>query len=404
MNLRMGEYDLKKLFLLNMCLYAVFSWARFINNTKEHAVIFAINIFIIMLYYIKNKNIRINASKEYMILIIFISFEIFYDIFFIGYPKGIARSIFYMSCILSATYALNRDSDYEYIFRNFSIFFFMFILFDMMFYIHASYFLGPRLSLGWNQNVLGMLSLLALLGAIWLPSKIGWLFMAFFAALIFLSGCRSAMLAMAVVLLVQGWNWRRNGWRLPHLVLILGAVMLFAGLGFALANADAVIARISNLHNITTRFWVYENALHVWKTSPWFGVGLGMHGTYLENPERYGITLPHPFVAGGVRFAHAHSVYFATLMETGILGLAVFLFLLIRGLWLLYRDGTGNGNRTSQACFLILLSYAVIGLSESLFIQPGRVLWLFAIICLTRAFRLPERREMPDAAARLAEE
>jgi O-antigen ligase len=82
-------------------------------------------------------------------------------------------------------------------------------------------------------------------------------------------------------------------------------------------NLNSVVGRLQAA-NGNGRYQLWQSAVHAYETKPWVGIGPGTFQFYWTR---------HATMGGFVR--NAHSLYFETLAETGIIGLALLLGLLV---------------------------------------------------------------------------
>lgn len=156
---------------------------------------------------------------------------------------------------------------------------------------------------------------------------------------IFLSASRAAVVMMYLLTLILSFAWLRRS-RLPLLILVVA--------GAVLATA-AYVKRIEVVqkqeHNVQAgivlsyRDVIWNTALVAWEKHPLFGVG--MHNYNQISMDKVKVWLEEsgkPYVEaehGGT--SHAHSLYFNTLAERGLIGAGVLLAVLISWLYSLIR-------------------------------------------------------------------
>jgi O-antigen ligase len=140
---------------------------------------------------------------------------------------------------------------------------------------------------------------------------------------------RSGLLGLACGALVLALPYRRHLYR-PALLVPLGAVAVLVG-AVILARLDFFLTVLRARTNTSRaaaspHFEVYEFIPDVLSTNPFFGLGVNNFAVYYE------------FVTGRPDFG-PHSFYVATLVETGIVGTALFAVFV---LWIFRRLGAAR--------------------------------------------------------------
>ncbi len=122
------------------------------------------------------------------------------------------------------------------------------------------------------------------------------------------------------VVLAAGW-WRRS--RVSALAtaaaLAVTAVAMFAGGAEVLRKHEANI----QAHNVLAyRGEIWSIATGAWREYPWFGVGMDNFGRVTPYRKRLaeGKAAPTQDPTRALEFAHAHSLFFNTLAERGVVG------------------------------------------------------------------------------------
>jgi O-antigen ligase len=211
---------------------------------------------------------------------------------------------------------------------------------------------------GLQLNSVGHVNHTAIYLAIMLGVAISWLFaawrgwpvwaraLALFASAAILLGLvttasRGAIAVGLLMLLVlgAGW-WRRSRVPLQTAAAALAAIVLvmFAG------GAEVLHKHYKSLESdnvLSYRGEVWSMAVSTWQRHPWFGVGMGNFGQmtpYRDRAARSKSGAAYD-TTQALEFAHAHSLFFNTLAERGVIGslalgalLAAWLFFLVRDL------------------------------------------------------------------------
>ena len=233
--------------------------------------------------------------------------------------------------------------------------------------------------------------------AIPLPRWLGWSTVGLLHFAAFLSGSRGAMLALAcghlVLLLTRGW--RRGG--AAACVFVITAALyftsapLFARIQHWRESAP-LVAVMAAPHHVThpfqkvmergdnSRLEIYRAGWHA-VDNVWMGAGQwGVRGLWqCELQSKTSIMM----------MSHLHSVFFATFVHGGIIGAALLLVVLARGIQCAHRLA-----RTGDATWISLLAFGCGGLLfdgeslTSLATAPrfeGLLFWLPLIVALARA-------------------
>ena len=155
---------------------------------------------------------------------------------------------------------------------------------------------------------------------------------------VILTGSRGGMLAMAAALALTVWR-KTKWWK----ALIAGAVVSVAVLAIIPGQTEHRYQTIESYEediSAMRRILAWQTSLAMAEDRPAVGVGFGM-GTYMAEYDKYKTRLddyPHA----------AHSVWFATLGQTGYVGLGLYLTLIATVFWATRRvrrlstDAKGN--------------------------------------------------------------
>lgn len=156
---------------------------------------------------------------------------------------------------------------------------------------------------------------------------------------ILLSASRGAVVMMFVFALILGISWLRRS-KTPLLVMVTLGVLI--GATAYVTQVEVVRKQESNIKTgnvLAYRDIIWNTALVAWKKYPLFGVGMHNYNQIsVDRVKRWVEESGKPFVAseyGGI--SHAHSLYFNTLAERGLVGSAVVLAVLVAWLYWLIR-------------------------------------------------------------------
>lgn len=227
-----------------------------------------------------------------------------------------------------------------------------------------------------------------ILCASWLAAVIG-------ACLVFLSGSRAALAALAVAvvcaLVICSRRW---------LLLFVPGI---AALCMAQASHHRLIPSVAQLllHDegattkAVTRLDIWGSALRAFEDHPLTGIGLGVFNNIV--PVRY----PYSSVGLTYSVSQAHNVFLDTAVSLGIVGLAGLLLALIGTSLLAIRIRAKRDDRSPLALGLlsVLVVYIVFGIPDALsFSSPSSlVLWVSlsgTLVCLR--LRYPALTGCPD--------
>ena len=161
---------------------------------------------------------------------------------------------------------------------------------------------GLRSFLVWSSEPEGGRSMLFLLAA------------AFMTLSLFMTGSRSGMTCLAVVLAALLFAGRR---RMSFQMTAVMGVCVALGTAALLqwASADAALQRFGDSSaSLASRLNIWHSALGTLRLFPWFGSGLDSFGTLML------VYQPEP---RGVRYVEAHNDYLQLLVEGGVLTFAL---------------------------------------------------------------------------------
>lgn len=166
-----------------------------------------------------------------------------------------------------------------------------------------------------------------------------------FAVGVVLSASRAAAGVLLLLPLIFGIAWTRRS-RAPLAVLLL-ATLLFAGAVYVV-KPDVIQkheATVKAKDILSLRDQIWNTSLAAWEKYPWFGVGMHNFGQItLERVRSWREEAGKPYDPSRYWVqAHAHSLYFNTLAERGVLGSAVLASVLLFWFYSLIRFLPQNG-------------------------------------------------------------
>ena len=151
---------------------------------------------------------------------------------------------------------------------------------------------------------------------------------------LFRTGTRAAFLALPLasiagwVLLERSWDWEwtRRLWARRNLALAFLILAFMAGLPLRRDLRRAIAAsRATATRQTHTLIW--RDVLRMWRAHPWLGTGYGTF--HVEFPAYASDELKRVFPPDQRIINDAHNEYLQILAETGVVGLAIFLALLV---------------------------------------------------------------------------
>lgn len=162
-----------------------------------------------------------------------------------------------------------------------------------------------------------------------------------FGSLVIISDSRGSALAMGIITVSYGLIWTKKS-KKPLLMMLLATLFVTGGLYLTKASIVkktlSQTASQSSLNSLSGRMPIWNSALLIWRHNPIFGVGIKnfdqatrkRHENWLaEENKSYSSKIYRPY-------AHAHSLYFHTLAEQGIVGFSVVFLNLFYICYLLY--------------------------------------------------------------------
>lgn len=140
--------------------------------------------------------------------------------------------------------------------------------------------------------------------------------------LLFLTGCRTALLPFVVVIPLFLWIVKEKGWfALSLVVVLLGSV-------FVAMDPD-LIPRITDLSTLESRYKIWSCALLGIQDHLLFGMGCQSYGLYYQ-------------IYNGHKAPHCHNIYLDCIASYGIVGTLVLLVYLLgyvrKDLWQAYQN------------------------------------------------------------------
>jgi len=167
---------------------------------------------------------------------------------------------------------------------------------------------------------------------------------------VLLTGSRGGAIGLAVTLLgAIGFYWTINRLGSVGLFVIFGCT-LFAGI---MVVPQALLDRITKGQTVdqfdAARGIIWRKGIESWQDNPFVGIGIGAYS---------GVVTGSPYQRGHV----AHNTFLSILVNTGIIGFVIFLWILL----LLGRNAYRYGGRERWFAFILLLAWLPQSLSTTM--------------------------------------
>ena len=227
-----------------------------------------------------------------------------------------------------------------------------------------------------NPNTIGLVSVSVLLAAMSIRRLVLRLpVMGTVAGIIALTGSRAAAVAAVVGLVMIVWL-RLRARRSP--VLLLTGIGLVVVIGVTFAYGDVIYRTLDRSYGLSTadrgitsgatgRVEAWKGTWELFTRNPVIGVGFRAHERLLKADTS------------------AHNGYLATLAEVGILGFLGVLFLIARGLRLLWTGSREPGPGFSQSIlFGLCAGYLLLAIFERYLINVGNPTSLLFLVSIMR--------------------
>ena len=219
---------------------------------------------------------------------------------------------------------------------------------------------APRILLAvWIVAALGLLYLTASRGG-WLATAMG------LATIAFVSIRDRGGLDYLATL----WEKARGRWQLSVAIAVLGLVAIV--IAVRLASRQIINPEKTTVGDARTEYWV--PAWDVFLKNPIVGQGpLTFGSAYL----RYNSTPPHGF------FAHAHSLYFNLLSETGVIGFVAFGILaaaIFMALWRSVNRLGGEDRGVAISALACSVAWAVHSFVDTVHVEPMNAVLLAVLL------------------------
>ena len=250
---------------------------------------------------------------------------------------------------------------------------------------------GTRLGNGkdlLNPNTIGLVSVSVLLAAMSIKRlTLRLVVMVPIAGIIVLTSSRAAAVAALVGLAMIVWL-RLRARRRP--VLLIAGIVLILAVGVTIANGDVMFNTLDRLYGLSTadrgissgasgRVAAWKWTWELFLRNPVLGVGFRAHEFLLKTDSS------------------SHNGYLATLAEVGILGFLGALFLIMRGMRLLWAGSREPGPGFSQSIlFGLCVGYLLLAVFERYLINVGNPTSLLFLVGIMRSRAIEDSMTKPD--------
>lgn len=203
-----------------------------------------------------------------------------------------------------------------------------------------------------------------------------------------LSGARTywvafAIAAIACIFLYQPMLWRRI--RIPAAigaVLVVGLVVLEGDRYFGFLDTAV---RSDTVGHLSGRTSLWETALDSFGERPWFGYGITQGSRVLDGQVESSIVLSSQAVdPREISRRTLHNGYIQSLFDTGIVGTAFYLLIIVAAIGRILRKDT---ERRYATVFFGLIFTVIGNFSENVIyaasVMPSVFFWLIAVFALT---------------------
>jgi N-acetylglucosaminyldiphosphoundecaprenol N-acetyl-beta-D-mannosaminyltransferase len=223
---------------------------------------------------------------------------------------------------------------------------------------------------------------------------------------VFFTYTRSTWLGLAAsVMLVAALEIPRR-WRTPAMAAaVLGGLLIVAAAWSHLIRLEREGTAAESLHSVDQRTSFAYVSWQMFCDHPLFGVGFGRFYDrklpYLSDRSQ-GIELE------SIRPLHHHNTLLSLLTETGLVGFAVYVAMLLvwsRQAWLLARglDASSWGRAQGLLMLAIMTSYLCSAVFHDLTLIPSQHWLLFAFAGLTESLRQEQNKPMLNCRLRIAD-
>ncbi len=213
---------------------------------------------------------------------------------------------------------------------------------------------------------------------------------------IFATYTRSTWIGLLASAVVVGYLQLAKAWRLPLLMLAaLGGILIATVMWHDVVGLQREGTANESGHSVDQRkSFAYVSAKMFWD-HPVFGVGFGR---YYDCKLPYLSDRSQSFELESLRGLHHHNTFLSLLTETGMLGLAAFVALLVawgRVAWSLVRDVELATWERSQGLLMlaVLVTYLSSAVFHDLSLLPSQQWILFLLAGLTMNVRLRKYSE-----------
>lgn len=178
---------------------------------------------------------------------------------------------------------------------------------------------------------------------------------------VFYTVSRSGMLLLAAAILMLFYFFSKFKYRIQFTLITAAAVLLLVIFSSSIFSfIGGISSSISEgTDTVGLRYALWEAGFQMWQDHPITGVGIGMFKYELKNYPPPETRYLHFFYSGLV----AHNMYVSMLAETGLVGFALFMLLLIKSVKDLFMAGRNRDPavKSLASTWLIVLLVIMLG-------------------------------------------
>ena len=142
---------------------------------------------------------------------------------------------------------------------------------------------------------------------------------------------RGSAITMFFIAISSSFFWLKKS-RKPFLIVTISLLLLAASLFYGKAAIiEKTLHQTSSGQLLPERQKIWNSSLLIWRHNPVFGIGIKNYGVADEDQQRRWLAEENRLFSNDfMPYIHAHSLYFNTLAEQGILGLCIVFLILLK--------------------------------------------------------------------------
>lgn len=244
-----------------------------------------------------------------------------------------------------------------------------------------------------HKNILGRYAALAVFFFPTLASlershmRVFWIGSSLLSAIVLL-GSRSLSAIMLAIAGICIWLFFRTASPLHRFWLLLSAILMIAAMIAVVAigsNYESAVTAVGRDPTLTGRIPLWLLLLEMARERIWLGYGYGAFWLGLEGPSAY------VWAALGWAVPHAHNGYLDLLLDLGVIGLSLGVFLLCTCVTRLLA-AYGRDPSPEVVCWLTVVAFLIgYNMVESGFLRSNSFLWILLLLAVFTSQRLSVR-------------